>query len=124
MSKMKYGYDGEKYATVDVYFEDAVRISAYYEDFDGDVKKWKNAVYEMFRWNMTYSFANKIDVLESRSSGVFLLIFANPKFEKNIVETMEDLGFRNIRAEHEDIGVIECTTLPEEALIDFAIVDY
>ena len=114
----------EKKAKVNVYTEDAVHIWAYLNDFDGDVQKWKNAVYDLFRWNMTYSFAHKIDVIESRSSGVFVSIIAKPAYENNILAVMEDDGFRNVVAKHEDIGTIECTDLPEDMLIDFAIVDY
>lgn len=113
----------EKKARVLVYAEDALYITSTLNDFDGDVQKWKNAVYEMFRWDMGYSFAHKIDVVESRSSGVFILLICKPKFEKSIVETMKDNGFRNIKVRHDDIGVIECTEFPDDMLIDFAIVD-
>jgi hypothetical protein len=114
----------EKMARVAVYMEDAVYITSCLNDFDGGVQKWKNAVYDMFRWDMTYSFAYKIDVIESRSSGVFILLICRPKFEESIVATMEDNGFRNIKVRHEDVGHIECTEFPEDMLIDFAIVDY
>ncbi len=114
----------EKKARVDVYMKDAVYIASYLNDFDGSVQDWKNAVYEIFRWDMTYGFAHQIDVKESCSSGVFVYIIAKPSYEKNILETMEDLGFRNTISRHEDIGTIECTEFPEDMLIDFAIVEY
>lgn len=113
-----------KHARVDCYMEDALYITSNLNDFDGDVQKWKNAVYEMFRWDMGYSFAHKIDLIDSRSSGVFILLICRPKFEQSIVDTMEDNGFRNIKVRHENIGAIECTEFPEDMLIDFAEVVY
>ena len=113
-----------KQARVTVYREDAVRITAHFKDFAGTVSEWKDAIYELFRWDMTWSFAHKIDVIESRSNGVFVSLSIKPKFEKPLLETMEDLGFRNIICVHEDIGAIECTDLPDDMLIGFAVVDY
>ena len=55
---------------------------------------------------------------------MFVSMSIKPSFERSVIETMEDLGFREIKATHEDIGAIECTDLPEDMLIDFAIVDY
>lgn len=114
----------EKKARVNVYMEDTVHVWSHLEDFDGDVAKWKNAIYELFRYDMTWSFAHKIDVIDSRSSGVFVSIISKPAFEESLLDTMHDLGFRNIKSEHEDIGAIECTELPEDMLVDFAIVNY
>ena len=123
-NKVRIDCNGEKFIRVPIYLEDCVHITSTLEDFDGDVQKWKNAVYDMFRWDMTYSFAHKIDLIDSRSSGVFILIIAKPSYEKNIIETMEDNGFRNIKSHHEYIGSIECTEIPEDIMMDMAIVDY
>ena len=114
----------ERKARVNVYMEDSVSIVAHYKDFDGNLQKWKDAIYDLFRWDMTWSFAHKIDLIDSRQNGVFVSMSIKPSFERSVVETMEDLGFREIKATHEDIGAIECTDLPEDMLIDFAIVDY
>lgn len=114
----------ERHAKVDVYARDAVFVTAYLKDFDGDVQKWKNAVYELFRYDMTCSFAYKIDVNENRSNGVFVSITAKPAYEIWLMETMPILGFCNAKAQHESIGSIECTELPDDMLFDFAIVDY
>lgn len=114
----------KKKARVYIYAEDAVHIVSHLNDFVGNVQEWKNAVYELFRYDMTWSFAHKIDVIESRSSGVFVSIIAKPAYEKSILGTMEDLGFRNTVARHDDIGWIECTDLPEEMLFDYVYVAY
>lgn len=114
----------ERKARVDVYVEQYAHIVSHLSDFDGDTQKWKNAVYDLFRWNMTYSYAYKINVNESRSRGVFVCIYCRPKFEEPLLDTMEDLGFRNTKATHEDFGTIECTEFPEDMLLDFVVVDY
>ena len=112
-----------KKARVTVYEHDAVRISAYLKDFAGITSEWKIAVYEMFRWQMTWGFAYKIDVIESNDSGVFLTMLIKPAFEKSVLETMENYGFTNIISLPDSIGTIECTDLPNDMLIDFAVVD-
>lgn len=111
-------------ARVNVYKQDAVRITTHLDDFAGTTDGWKNAVYEMFRWNMTWSFAHWIEVLESRIGGVYLTMMIKPSYEKVLVETMEGLGFRIFTIGHEDIGVIECTDLPDDMLVDFVLVNY
>ncbi len=112
-----------KKARVNVYAEDAAHITARLEEFDGDVAKWKNSVYELFRYDMTYSFAHKIDVGESRKGGVFVSLIIKPAFEESVKETMGDLGFRNLNVYHEDIGTIECTELPDDMLFDYVKID-
>lgn len=114
----------EKKARVNVYMEDAVHIVSFLNAFDGNVSEWKNAVYDLFRWDMTWSYAYKIDVIENRKNGVFVSLVIKPSFETSVVDTMTDLGFREVKTYHEDIGHIECTDLPEDMLIDFAIVDF
>lgn len=112
-----------KKVKVNVYAEDAVFISAGLNDFDGDVEKWKDAVYQLFRYNMTFSFAHKIDVCESRKSGVFVSLVIKPAFQENVTETMDGLGFKELKTWHEDIGTIEGTDLPDDMLFDFVNVD-
>ena len=114
----------EKKARVNLYTEDAVLITSHWRDFKGELQDWRNAIYDLFRWDMTYSYAHKIDVIESRKNGVFVSLRIKPEFEESVVETMKDLGFCKIKATHEEIGTIECTELPDDMLIDFAIVDY
>ena len=123
-NRMRIDCNGEKYAKVAVYLEDTVYITANLNDFDGDVQKWKLAFYELWRYQMTWHFAHEISVFDNSRSGVFVRIICKPSYEKCILGTMEELGFRNIHTEHDNIGTIECSELPEEMLIDFAVVDY
>ena len=113
----------DKKARVNVFAEDAIFVYATLSDFDGDVQKWKIAFYELWRYQMTWHFAHRIYVEDTRN-GVYDGLLCNPNYEKNIVETMESLGFRKIKVKHEDIGVIECTDLPDDMLFDFVSVDY
>ena len=113
----------EKKAMVNVITEDAVNITATLESFIGTTAEWKVAVYELFRYQMTWSFAHRIDVRENRH-GVFVNLLVKPDYEKNVLATMESLGFRNVAASHEDIGWIECTDLPEDMLLDYVYIDY
>ena len=78
-----------------VEFEDAVRIEATFDDFDGGLDKWKKSFYEIWRYQMTFDFAYRIELCERRS-GVYVLIIARPAYRKPIMETMGDLGYRNI----------------------------
>ena len=118
------GIPMEKMARVSVYPENALRITATLEDFNGTVSEWKIAFYELWRYQMTWHFAYEISVIDSRNSGVFVLLKCKPAYKKNILETMESLGFKNINCEDEEIGAIECTDFPDDMLIDTVIVDY
>lgn len=124
MGKLKTDkFSGEKYADVSVYFEDALYITADLEDFDGDVQKWKTAFYELWRYQMTWHFAHRIYV-EDTSDGVYVGIYCKPAYRGSLLDTMETLGYRNIQVIDYEIGTIECTELPDEKFIDYAIVTY
>lgn len=114
----------ERMVTVYVYPEEALCITATLKDFNGTVTEWKTAFYELWRYQMTWHFAHKISVHDSRNSGVYVLLICKPAYKKNILETMESLGFKNIKCEEEEIGTIECTEFPEDMLLDTVIVDY
>lgn len=82
----------------------AVRISAYYKDFDGNLDKWKNAFYQLWRWQMTWDFAYEIQLIDTRD-GVKVYIMSKPNFQKNVLETMQDLGYRDIQTWEEKVAV-------------------
>lgn len=110
-------------ARVWVYTDEAFLVTARLDDFRGGLQVWKEALYEMFRWNMTYNFAHRIDVREDRETGVYVSLLIRPAYKRNVVETMESLGFNPVVAS-ETIGTIECTELPEDMLVDYIRVDY
>jgi len=89
------------------------RVEASFEDFDGDVEKWKNAFYEIWRYQLTYNFAYEISLIERRCKDnqnkwtVWVSLLVREGFKKNIVETMEELGYGNIKVEEESVGVVE-----------------
>lgn len=109
----------EKEVKTSVWIEEGLYVTAYLDDFGGSVSEWKNAVYEIFRYNMTWSFAYQIDVRESRNYGVFVSMHCNPNYEKNILNMMEDLKFRNVRAEREDVAVVETYDFPDDLTVMF-----
>ncbi len=113
----------EKKARVNVYAKEAVTIYAYWKDFDGDTQKWKNSIYEMFRWDMTYGFAHDILVYESNASGAYIRLIIKPAFKECVVETMENLGFKELRISDSEIGAIDCTDLPDDMWYDIVVID-
>lgn len=114
----------DKHARVPVYEEDAVYVTASLEAFDGDVAKWKLMVYEVFRFQMTWHFAHRIDLYDYRNGGVYINLLCKPAYEKNVIDTMKDLGFVDVKAEHQKIGTIESTDMPEDMLYDYVYIDY
>lgn len=119
----------EKKIKVDICLEDAVCISSRLSDFKSDgihdeAQKWKYAIYQLFRFDMTWGFAHKIEVRENNTTGVFVRLTIKPAYEEQTLELMEILGFRNMQVDHEEIGRIDCTDLPDGALLDYVYVDY
>jgi len=72
---------------------------------------------------MTWSYSHRIDVRESRNSGVYVSLLIWPAFEDQVVDTMKDLGFKPV-VEHETIGTIDSADLPEDMLLDYVTVEY
>ena len=85
----------------------AIRICSRFRDFDGDVEKWKISFYELWRLEMTWSFAYRITVEESRASGVFVSLLIREVYKDNLIETMTGLGYGNIISYEEDIGEVD-----------------
>ena len=96
---------------------DAVRIEASYEDFNGNLDKWKDSFYQLWRLQLTWGFAHRITLNETKH-GVFVSLLVRPAYRDNAVETMDGFGYKNIKTYHENIGVIEC---PTDALVDMYI---
>ena len=91
---------------VSVYPKEARHVVAHLKDFEGDSQDWRNAFYELWRYQMTWSFAHKIIVSESRKNGVFVSLTIRG-YEDVLLSTMEGLGYRNVKVTDETIGVAD-----------------
>lgn len=87
--------------------EKATQIIAYLEDFDGDVAAWKNAFYELWRWQMCWNYAYTIEVMESRKSGVFVCLVVRNGYLNDVLSAMEELGYRNVMTFDEQIALVD-----------------
>lgn len=114
----------DKQFRANVYLEEAVRVQSHLNDFSGMGSEWKYAVYQLFRYNMTWGFAHRIDVKEGRSRGVYVDMLINPAYEEQLKETMDGLGFKNTVCTKEKIGQIIGYDLPEDTMIDYVDIDY
>ena len=87
--------------------QDAFNVSAYFDSFDGNLEKWKDSFYQIWRFQMTWGFAHHIALYDTRDRGVYLDMLVKPAYKSQVVELMDELGYRDIKAEHENIGAIE-----------------
>lgn len=90
---------------VPMWVESAVRITADYRDFDGDVTSWKLAFYEIWRFHMTFNFTYEIKVYEPRND-VRISILCKPAFKENALSMLDNLGYKNIKSKDEDVGIV------------------
>lgn len=104
----------DKNVKTDVWEENSFLMTASYEDFDGYIQKWKDSFYEIWRYQMTYSFAYDIEVLESRRNGLFVSLRVKPSFRQQAEEMLEYLGYRNVNVTEEKIGVVETYDVPDD----------
>lgn len=105
---------------VEIYPEDAVRVTATYKDFDGNIAQWRDTFYELWRYQMTWSFAYELAVREGKC-GVFVDILAKPAYKSDILRTMEALGYKEVNAYEVKVGVIDSWALDSD--IDDIVVD-
>lgn len=104
----------EKRIRVTVHEQEAVNLIAWLEDFEEQSYKWKDAVYELFRYNMTFSFAHDIEVFESNKKGVYVSLLVKPVYERQAMDVMDMLGFKKVQVTRENIGVISGMELPDD----------
>ena len=84
----------------------AIRMTAHYQDFEGQIEKWKDSFYMVWRYQMTWDFAYEIAVRDSRRYGVFIDILVKEAFKKDALKMLEDLGYRNVETSEENVGVV------------------
>ena len=99
----------------------ALRIVAHYENFDGQLDKWKDSLYILWRYQMTWDFAYRIDVRESRSRGVYVDLLIKPTYKEEVLETMDDLGYKGIITDETFVGIIDAYGIDE---VEELILDY
>lgn len=98
----------EKEVRTTLWIEDgAVRLEADGNDFDGDVAKWKNAFYQMWRYQMTWDFAYSIKVAERRKTGVYVSLLIKKAYLRQVKEMLGDLGYKNISEWEEHVGIVQ-----------------
>lgn len=92
-----------------LWVEDGVtRVRAYITDFVQDFgSTWKGSFYELWRYQMTWNFAYEIKVHETSDKDVCVSMLVKNAYLKNVLDTMESLGYRNVQIEEEHIGIIQ-----------------
>ena len=90
--------------------QEALRVTSYFKSFDGDLDRWKDSFYQLWRLQLTFSFAHQIALYETRSGGVYVSLLIDPKYEEDVLVNMEGLGYRDIRTCPEHLGVVAYTS--------------
>lgn len=93
----------------DVWYEKCFCVVANFNDFKGDVSKWKMAWYELWRFQMTFSMAYQMYLVDGRN-GVFVSIHVKEAYLDNLKASMDDLGYRNIKTSEELVGLVDDVT--------------
>ena len=83
----------------------AYRMTAKYSDFDGDLQEWKDAFYELWRMEMTWSCTHDIKVIEGHN-GVFVSLLVRKAYKENVKSFMESKGYRNITVSEKNVGLV------------------
>lgn len=96
---------------MEIFKEQAYRFTARYSDFDGNLTTWKDAFYEVWRHQLTYSFAYEIELRENRS-GVFLSMLVKEDFKEK-AEGLSELGYR-FTIDEETAGIVNDYDLPDD----------
>lgn len=98
----------EKEVKTTLWIEDgAVRLEADGNDFEGDVAKWKDAFYQLWRYQMTWDFAYSIRVSERRETGVYVSLLIKKAYTKQVKKLLADLGYRKISEWGEHVGIVQ-----------------
>lgn len=111
-----------KQGRVNVYSEKAIRVISFYYDFNGGLDKWKDSFYQLWRLQLTWSFAYRLELHEIRSKGVYVDILCKPSFVNELVANMGEFGYRAITTKPCNVGMVDGYELPED--IDYMEVDY
>lgn len=96
---------------MEIFKEKAYRFTASFEKFDGEVEKWKQAFYEVWRHQLTYRFAYEIELRENRD-GVYLSMLVKEDFKEK-AEGLSQLGYI-FNISEETAGIVNDYDLPDD----------
>jgi hypothetical protein len=102
----------------------AIRITAHFSEFDGNLDKWEDSFYQVWRYQLTWDFAYGIKLNESRQHGVYIDLLIRPSYREPLLETMESLGYRDIAQNTEFVGIVEVYEHKELEDIEEVILEY
>lgn len=102
----------------------ALRINAWYEDFEGNLEKWKDSFYTIWRYQLTWEFAYSIVLRETRKKGVYVSMLINTTYKDNVLDMMYDLGYRELMTEQEPVGFVSGYDHEELHDMEQLIIDY
>lgn len=104
--------------------EKAIRVTAYYEDFDGDTERWKDSFYQLWRIHLTWGIAYSINLRESRKRGVYVDLLIKPVYKEQLLESMDDSGYKNIQTEETNVVFIDAFVHEELKDVEEVYLDY
>ena len=105
--------------------EKVFSVTANYESFDKEgggmimwnceqkVDAWKMAFYELWRYQMTWHFCHRLEVIDG-SNGLFVHMICKESFTEPLLNTMEGIGYRNIQKHETYVGVVDCMKVPDD----------
>ena len=102
----------------------AYRVIAHFKDFEGLVDKWVKQFYELWRLQLTWSYAYSIELNESRANGVYVDLLIKTPYKKHLVECMEELGYANIQVHEVKVGMVDAFDHNELDDIEMLVLDY
>ena len=87
--------------------ENAVIITAYYNDWDGDVRGWQEAYFKLLAWKNTWGLVYRLDIMAKSDHSPFVELIIDPDCRVGIIEMMEDLGYKNMKVDDIVVGTID-----------------
>lgn len=92
----------------------AVHISASYKDFDGEADRWREAYFNLLSWKNTWSIPYSMDIYSRRDHTAFLSMVIPRKRKEDVLEYLDDLGYREVKSTDIDLALIEVYDRDEE----------
>ena len=103
--------------------DDVTMIRAKLSDFGGSVEKWKDAFYEICRYQMTWDFAYDIKLWSTRSGDVVLVMYVKHAYLDHVTELMQDLGYGVLEKTDAKVGLVDRYSGNVDAEADLLILE-